>query len=305
MRRAFTLLEVIFTIVILSIIGVISAQIISKLYEEYITTRAINELESRTETTLETIARRLDYRVKEATIARDEDNETNITSLSNANEDYEILEWIGYDVDSFNGNYDSAKGFMVPGWSGFVDLYSSDTNETQIKTPGSELNITDSFENSITQGKVNLHNGKAGLIFKGLPYGYDVKQFGWNCFNEPNPTHCINRNYIYDVNCSKNDCSEPILKVSPSLKGKEITEQYYITYSAYAIVPKNNNLYLYYNYRPWHGDRYSDGEKTLLAKNVSTFKFRQIDQVIRLKLCMYKKITDDYNLSFCKEKVVY
>ena len=301
MKRAFTLLEVIFTIVILSIIGVISAQIISKLYEEYITTRAINELESRTETTLETIARRLEYRVKGATIARDKDNETNITSLSNANDSYEILEWIGYDVDSFKGDYNSSKGLVVPGWSGFVDLYSPDTNATQIKIPGSELNIADTFENNLTEGNVTLHNSKAGLIFKGLAYGYDVKQYGWNCFH--NQTNC--RSYVYDVNCSTNDCSEPILRVSPSLSGKEITEQYYLTYSAYAIVPKNNNLYLYYNYRPWHGDRYSDGEKSLLAENVSTFKFRQIDQVIRLKLCMYKKITDDFNLSFCKEKVVY
>ncbi|HID27402.1 MAG TPA: hypothetical protein EYP22_06230 [Methanosarcinales archaeon] len=38
---------------------------------------------------------------------------------------------------------------------------------------------------------------------------------------------------------------------------------------------------------------------------VRSCRFRQIDQVVRLKICLYKEITNDYNLSFCKEKVVY
>ena len=76
MRKSFTLVELIFVIVILSIIGVISAQIITKIYEQYIFTRAINELETKTELVLTQIAKRLSLRIKPTTIARDLENIT-------------------------------------------------------------------------------------------------------------------------------------------------------------------------------------------------------------------------------------
>ena len=305
MKKSFTLIELIFTIVILSIIGVISAQILSKLYEEYVVTRTINRLQSKTELILDLIAKRLQYRIKEATIARMlPPNDTTITSLSDANDSYEILEWIGYDNGGFKGYYSSSKQRVVPGWSGFVDLYSSETNKTQIKTPGSDLNITNNIVKSISDSSVSLIDSNIGLIFKGMQAGFDIYQYGWNCFSEPNPSNCVNRSYVYDAKCPVSGCSN-ILEVNPIFSGKEITEQYYLAWSAYAIVPQNNKLILYYNYRPWKGDKYSDGKSSIIAKNLSVFRFRQIDQVIRLKICLYKEITNDYNLSFCKEKVVY
>jgi len=305
LKKSFTLIELIFTIVILSIIGIISVQILSKLYEEYIITRTINRLQSETELILDLIAKRLQYRIKESTIARMlPPNDTTITSLSTSNNSYKILEWIGYDIDSFKGYYSSSKQRVVPGWSGFVDLYSSETNKSQIKTPGSDLNITDNIVKSISDGSVSLTNSNMGLIFKEMQAGFDIFQYGWNCFSETNPSNCANRSYVYDVKCPVSGCSD-ILEVNPTFNGKEITEQYYLTWSAYAIVPQNNELILYYNYRPWKGEKYSDGKSSILAKNLSVFRFRQIDQVVRLKICLYKKITNNYSLSFCKEKVVY
>lgn len=308
MRKSFTLVELIFVIVILSIIGVISAQIITKIYEQYIFTRAINELETKTELVLTQIAKRLSFRIKPTTIARDLENKTDIKSLNDANSSYEILEWIGYDNDGFRGlwkNIDSNSSIYYPGWSGFIDLDSNETNRTQIKTPGSYLSAARDIIDQKTNSAVDLNvsgNGCA-IIFRELPEDFDiVNSYGWNRGWDGNTSQSKD---VFEVRAISND----ILKFdgSNANSAKTIYEQYYLTYSAYAVVPDINQskLYFYYNYKPWKGEKYSDGEKTVLVDNVSTFKFKQVDQIIRMKLCIYKNITNDFNISFCKEKVVY
>jgi len=306
LRKSFTLIELIFVIAILSIIGVISAQILAKIYEQYILTRTINEIETKTELVLAQIANRLQYRIKEATIARKlPPNDTNITALSMADETYQILEWIGYDNDSFRGLWDNTKKSNIPGWSGFVDLDSSETNKSQIKTSGSDLNITDQIINTLSGGNANLTTKEnVAIIFKGLPLGFDIKEYGWNDY-----TGTSKHSYVSRVKCPASGCKDILEFVDNNVTSRDIAEQYYLTWTAFAIVPDDNstntNLRLYYNYRPWMGEKYSDGNSSLLLENVSTFKFTQIDHVIRLKLCVNKSITNDFNISFCKEKVVY
>lgn len=68
---------------------------------------------------------------------------------------------------------------------------------------------------------------------------------------------------------------------------KQISEQYHLAYTANAIVPeqsqsqadKNNGVFdlnLYYDYRPWMGEKYKqNGEKATLAKNVTRFVFTE------------------------------
>lgn len=304
MRKSFTLVELIFVIVVLSIISVISAQILTKIYEQYLMTRAINELETKTELILTKIANILQYRVKESTIARRlPPNENNITALPMADENYQILEWISYDNDSFRGLWHNTKNLYVPGWSGFIDLENSNTNKSQIKTSGSNLNYANSIISHLSNGNATLNNGKVAIIFKGLPIGFDIEEYGWNDWNGT-----IKHSYIHKVKCPTSGCSD-ILEFVDIPAERDIAEQYYLSWTAYAVVPDDNssdtNLRLYYNYRPWEGDKYSDGTNSLLAQHVSVFKFRQIDQVIRLKLCLNKSITNDFNVSFCKEKVVY
>jgi len=66
----------------------------------------------------------------------------------------------------------------------------------------------------------------------------------------------------------------------------------------YAIVPQGSgddfNLTLYYNYQPWENETYHDGKSTLLIEHVSTFRFTQIGETIRLKLCIH----DDMQMRF-------
>jgi len=304
MKKAFTMLELVFVIVIMGIVASIGAEIIAKLYDNYLTTRSINKLQFQTELVLDQIAKRLTYRIKDSLIARDSNGSANPSymALSSANGTYDSLEWIGKDNESFIG--DSNGTTAVPGWSGFVDLHSIDTNQTQIKTSGSELNITDAIIKALSYDTVSLIDvgkDRPALIFKGLS-GYDMSNYGWDGGDG---------NYTLKVTYTPGNLD--ILKFDENISAKgvrEISEQYNLAWSAYALVPEGNtsndfNLTLYYNYQPWKNEKYNtNGTKSILMEHVSTFKFTQIGETVRLKLCIRDDKTGG-NYGFCKEKVVF
>ncbi len=308
MKKAFTLIELIFVIVILAVISIFAAKILTKIYDEYLMTRAVNELQTKTELTLNKLAALLQYRIKPTVIARRlPPNDTNITALQNADDNYEILEWISYDFEGFRGGFDSTKNIYTPGWSGFVDLDSAETNATSIKTPGSSLSVADAIISQLSGGNASLTLGNVGLIFKGIPAGFNVVNYGWNDYSG-----AINNSYVENVSCPA-PCTDRLILTEPvPAGGRNVSEQYYLAWTAYAVVPQAgtnglSNLLLFYNYRPWAGESYQDTQtlSALLCEGVSVFKFKQVDRVIRLKLCLTKTVTPDYNITFCKEKAVY
>ena len=291
------MVEMIFVIVILGIVASIGSGIIAKIYESYIYSRSINTLQTKTEIVLTQIAKYLSYRIKESTIARKlPPSDTNITSLPMADGTYQILEWIGYDNESFDGNG------SVPGWSGFVDLSSPNTTKSQIDSPGSDFNFTAQTIDALSNGDVNLTdiNSSVAIIFAGLPNQFDIEQYGWNDYNGT-----VKHDYIFRV---RNLPGTNILKFVEN-SASTVYEHYQLVWSAYAVVPEGNvsdrNLTFYYNFRPWMGEKYSDGNSSTLLEHVSTFKFRQIGNTIRLKLCAFDPAGQDFNITFCKEKVVF
>ena len=103
---------------------------------------------------------------------------------------------------------------------------------------------------------------------------------------------------------------------NPPTSSDPIYEQYYLAHTAYAIVPTDPpqngfadfNLTLHYNYQPWLGGFYNThGNSSLLAQNVSLFRFKQDETILRLKLCLHDNNqtgVGDY-IVVCKEKVIY
>ncbi|MBP5778993.1 MAG: hypothetical protein J6W17_03460, partial [Campylobacter sp.] len=103
----------------------------------------------------------------------------------------------------------------------------------------------------------------------------------------------------------------------------EVSEQYYLTHSAYAIVPTNLNrnyaglpnarnfdLLLRYNYMPWvAGQNYTNASSSLLVKDVSLFRFSDMSGSIALKLCLRdggRNIEPtQLDLVICKSQVVF
>ena len=313
MKRAFTLLELVVVIVVLGIIAMMSFNAIMNIYSNYFQTRTVNELETQTEIALEQISKRLEHRIKPSVIARKGgNNSSKFLALNDSRvtlaQDYEILEFIPYAYEIFN---DVPSGSNKAGrYSGYVDLANS-SPATGLISPGSNFTtevietIKDLTCKDDASGCVDFENKDGGVVAIFSDVYYNVQ----SSFGYSNGTMPVDLD-IAKVGVKSTDGDT--LEIS-GFANKQISEQYHLAYTANAIVPEQSadpkdtangvfDLNLYYDYRPWMGHGYKNGEKATLAKNVTRFVFTEKNGVIVLKLCMRAKNSE---ITICKSKAVY
>ena len=322
MKKAFTLLELVVVIVVLGIIAMMSFNAIMNIYSNYFQTRTVNELETQTEIALEQISKRLEHRIKPSVIARKTDGEFLALNDNRVNLDanYEILEFIPYAYEIFNDviSLDANDNVIEQGgkagrYSGYADLAKS-SPATGLISPGSnfttgvvetikDLTCRDEIRNA-TCVDFAKKDGGVVAIFSDVYYNVQ-SSFGYS-----NGTVPVSLD-IAKVGVKSTDGDT--LEIS-GFGGKQISEQYHLAYTANAIVPEQSadpkdtangvfDLNLYYDYRPWMGEKYKqNGEKATLAKNVTRFVFTEKNGVIVLKLCMRAKNSE---ITICKSKAVY
>ena len=306
MKRAFTLLELVVVIVVLGIIAMMSFNAIMNIYSNYFQTKTVNELETQTEIALEQISKRLEHRIKPSVIARKTDGAFLALNDSGVNLDakYEILEFIPYAYEIFN---DVPSGNKAGRYSGYVDLAKS-SPATGLISPGSNFStevvetIKDLTCKDDASGCVDFKDKDGSVVAIFSDVYYDVQNsFGYKG--------------ILNLDIAKvgvKSIDGDTLEIS-GFANKQISEQYHLAYTANAIVPEQSadpkdtangvfDLNLYYDYRPWMGQGYKDGEKATLAKNVTRFVFTEKNGVIVLKLCMRAKNSE---ITICKSKAVY
>jgi prepilin-type N-terminal cleavage/methylation domain-containing protein len=138
MRKALTLIEVIFVIVVLGIVASIGSEIIANVYRGYIVQRAQYRASIKTELALYQIANRLRYAIPGTVMA---DNGGTLRPITEINVNTSNrLQWVGYDGDSFEAI--SSASDRKPGWSGLIDL-DNGLSATSLTTPGSNLDLAD------------------------------------------------------------------------------------------------------------------------------------------------------------------
>lgn len=300
MKKAFTLIELIFVIVLLSIISMFGADLYVKIYNSYTNNRATSDLEGETERTLNIITSLLRDRVKQTVIGRatenGEDPDGNFVYLNQVQEEHDVLEWIGKSTET---QYIGSTNKGVLGWSGFaIDSPTPTTvpsGDFVIKSPGSSLNDANNILNSLNAGTNSF-----GIIFN------DDIIINADSFGYDHTTY--NHTNIGTVSIIDNDTMQISGLAS---RNKNI---YFLVHTAYAIVPvlDNNaadvsvnnvisntyNLLLYYDFQPWKKEKYEDGKSVVLAKNVTMFRFTFDNNSVAVKLCMR-----DNNRNFDAEKL--
>ncbi len=298
MRKAFSMIELVFVITILGIVSSIGASIIAKTYETYIIQKATYNASVKTELAALQIAQRLSYSIPWTVITRNSaapaDYEV-LSQLTTPGKKYTILEWIGIDNDSFSAT-------TPPGWSGYCDINAS--SAISGTTQGSDLAKTDAVIKNLSKNDATITNSaiffKVGFFANGIPYAAD-------CTGLTSPD---------------NSCAIPIRQngntgfIFQNANAKRVAEQYVLSWSAYALVPvaKGNldgvpifDLDLYYNYRPWANPRetyLSRNQKSTILNNVTVFKFTAFANTIRFKICVAQSIGEGKPITICKEKAV-
>ena len=316
MKRAFTLLELVVVIVVLGIIAMMSFNAIMNIYSNYFQTRTVNELEPQTEIALEQISKRLEHRIKPSVIARKTDGAFLALNDNRVNLDakYEILEFIPYAYEIFN---DVPSGNKAGRYSGYVDLANSSPTTglissgsnftTEVIETIKDLTCKDDTRNATC---VDFTNKDGGVVAIFSDVYYNVQ----SSFGYSNGTVPVDLDIAkVGVKGGQSGLNGNTLEIL-GFGGKQISEQYHLAYTANAIVPEQSadpkdtangvfDLNLYYDYRPWMGEKYKpNGEKATLAKNVTRFVFTEKNGVIVLKLCMRAKNSE---ITICKSKAVY
>ncbi len=305
--RAFTLVEIIITIVILGILSAGTLVSIKHLYLKVAKSKTISDLSSDSQVLTDQIAALLYDRVPSSVIGYNKNGA--FSSFYNLNSTYSMMEWIGVASEAQKAGY----------YSGFVDLTRSNRATNTIYSP--DINTTSI--NSIMQNKFDANSSDLALVFAGsfddgsIAFSSDFNNsFGWhgNSYNLINTIASINDNNITFT-------STP----------KEIYEKYYLIDSAYAIargadINLNANcvkdlnksdadtLFLFYNYRPWQGKTFcadpnganQDGNVTILSFNVKGFESGLENDSIRFSVTLQKHIKgSDNNITISKQKVVF
>ena len=299
-KPAFTMLELVFVIVILGIVASIGSEIIVQVYENYISQRAMHRSSVKTELATTQLANRLAYSIPGTVIGRLDNNTFEaIEDIPIGTTNYEVLEWISSDADSFGAITATTVLGRRPVWSGYADVNASSINS--LSTPGSRLTKLNSIISELSTSGI----GDAAILFPGAT----AHTVG---FAETTPS-TVN---IHPVSAAANDTTLTLV----SKTNRTIKEHYKLAWSAYAVVATDVSaeavargfnagdelwdLTLHYDYQPWNGDSYADGSSTALIRNISVFKFTGSGNTIRLKLCQRESIGGEYSTNTCKEKAV-
>lgn len=284
-RAAFSMLELVFVIVILGIVSSIGAELIAKVYENYIVQRAQHRASIKTQLAINQITNRLRYAIPGTIIRRVGKTgafefATESMLINPSGDNYTVLQWVASDGDSFEAitSNTSSGTARRPGWSGFCDINAS--TRTIISTPGSNLDLTNTIQNNL---------GQAG-----------------------------GRNFAIFFPNDNNATGEPIAHygtgtgqtITLDNNATRIVERYKLAWTSYALVIEDDNgdgnddLVLYYNFLPTVGATIGNN-KSLLLNNITNFKFESRGQTTRIKICAEENIAQDVTIPSCKEKAVF
>ena len=304
MKKAFTLVELLFVMVVLAIIAGVGTDILRSLFDNYAVTAQIHRLESVANNAADMIATRLEKRVPQTTAIE--------TSTDAGAKNYEPLSAI----DAKNGklvffrkayelerNFISAKkgGASAPRTSGFI-------NELKTTTTGDNGNFTDEVEfTSIDAADLKLDeyelffSNDSSLLYENKSNHFDRyyknsgKSFAYKCANGKLEF----QNSKFTLTRSGCPASTSTI-IRPSMAA--LIHKYYLSKEIDKIYLENKNLYL-----ETCNIKGADCKKSLLAPSVSTFRFSalgsdpNIASTIVFKLCL---VENDGKAEACQSRIV-
>ncbi|MBW6487763.1 type II secretion system protein [Sulfurimonas sp.] len=302
-KSAFTLLELIFVIVVIGILSKYGVELLSQAYKNFIFSSVNNALQANSAAAVESIASRLQYRIKDSVIARELDGTfSGLPGYTAATAP--ILEWVGADVDGFRGNTPTGAVYL-PHWSGIIDIKSS--SSAVLTSPGTDTGALNTLIGVLSNGGSGIND--AALYFVGSDS--DIQNgYGWTIGGGTLSDH--NTSVMHPIKSVAGEPTQFESSTATDFSGANIYEYYQLAWTAYAVGITDYNaststgtLMLYYDYQPWNGGKYSDAntKKVVLMNDVSTFQFKAVGSIVKIQVCVNSDLMEDYSL--CKEKTIF
>ena len=305
MKKAFTLVELLFVMVVLAIIAGVGTDILRSLFDNYAVTAQIHRLESVANNAADMIATRLEKRVPQTTAIE--------TSTDTGAKNYQPLSAIytknvklvffrkAYELER---NFISAKkgGAAAPRTSGFI-------SKLKTTTTGDNGNFTDEVEfTSIDAADLKLDeyelffSNDSSLLYENKSdhfgrYYSGNKSFAYQCTQGKLEF----QNGIFTLTRSACPASTSTI-IRPSMAA--LIHKYYLSKEIDKIYLEDNNLYLD------TCDIKGTCKKSLLATGVSTFRFSalgsdpNIASTIVFKLCLVENEGKDNEAEACQSRIV-
>lgn len=156
MRSSFTMIEMVFVVVITGLVSVAGSRAIIQIMENYAIQKEYGKLELDSTSTIRHISKLLQNSIWDSIAIRTGNNYnaiSNTNSINNGNLDKNrSLVFIEKNNDIINGKYNATSSFNYPLFSGFIDLSKSAKNIISSATP----NIDD-FISLQTDGSLSMH----------------------------------------------------------------------------------------------------------------------------------------------------
>ncbi len=296
-KRAFTLLELVIVVVIISFLAVASFKGIQSLKLRAFKTKELTRLSLESQAVLDQLGALLQIRIPATTIGYDPDSaEYEPAWAISEDQKYKVLEWIAWDEDAFDAGV----------YSGFVDMKRSIRHY---------LDYT--FYTDISQDLPGRALIFAGTFDRGYTSNQMKEAFGW---------HGSRSDLIYDISITP----PHTITITDATKPKWLYEKYYLAKSAFAVARgadidmgaqclKNFHvdeeaLLLFYDYKPWKGESFcadpnggsQSGKAAILMRHVAGFGVREQDFTLRLVLDINKPLFgQNVGVHFSKTKVVF
>ena len=312
MKKAFTLVELLFVMVALAVIAGIGTDILRSLFDNYAVTAQIHRLESVANNAADMIATRLEKRVPQTTAI--ETTGTNYQPLSAINAQSGKLVFFrkAYELERNFISFISAKkgGVAAPRTNGFI-------SELETTTTGDNGNFTDEVKfTSIDAADLKLDeyelffSNDSSLLYENKSNHFEryysgKKSFAYQCtqgkLEFQNGIFTLTRS---DCPASTSPASTSDIIIRPSMAAlihkfslsKEIDKIY---------LDNDKNLYL-----ETCNINGANCKKSLLAPSVSTFRFSalgsdpNIASTIVFKLCLVENEGKDNEAEACQSRIV-
>ena len=322
-KKAFTMMELIFVIVIMGILAKFGVEFLTTAYSGFINSTINNQLQQNSAAALEFVGARLQYRIKASTIAREPSIGPNANEatpinlyfgLNNNAPTANILEWIGYDIEGYRGGTTGT-------WSGVLDLNLTRTNATQLFSLATNTTDIGTLVNALSYGSSDMNSTAIYFINPDGIVEDNITKFGWdmNLNLAARKDVFDNQDNVYihpiDSGATPSIFSPIDADGNPNNFTNVLASEFYqLAWTAYAVGIKtpfhpdgDNNLTLWYDYQPWQGEVYTDGKEVTIMQHVSSFQFIARESIIKIQVCVKSLllIQEGEEYSICKEKTIF